>query len=98
MNAQPAPPRAVEGIELGLAVGGSRLRDAVAIEIPPDKRNSRGWPTMFVAGRIVGGDLYGDQIGVWVLGEDESAPAAPCHGINAVAREWSTWGVDVKPD
>lgn len=85
-------------VEAGLSVRSSRLRDAVVVEIPQSKRNDRGWPAIFIAGRITGEEFDGRQVGVWAAGtSSEGEATGPCMAIDSTAREWSEWGSAANP-
>lgn len=83
----------VETIAEGLTVtGGGELENAQALPVPDDARAGEGWPTRVVAARIVGSGMD-DVIGVWATGANEG-PIVP---VDAVAREFSSWGAAAQP-
>jgi hypothetical protein len=83
----------VASVAEGLKVRGAALADAFEVEIPPERRNDRGWPVAILAARIAGHDFDG-QVGAWAVGGDG---VGPIMALDSVAREWSSWGEAAQP-
>jgi hypothetical protein len=93
-DVQDARPEAVKAIAPGLKVSGARLENAVEIDVAEERRNDRGWPTSILAARIAGHDFDDRHVGAWAVGGDG---VGPIFAIDAVAREWSSWGEVAEP-
>lgn len=88
---EPASQAAADSVAEGLTVeGGGSLEDAVLVEIPPELRNDQDWPPFFLAARITGPGMGEGVIGVWAVGDRDGG--GPIFALNAMAREFSTWG------
>jgi len=82
----------LDNVARGLLADGGSLDHGVAIEIPPDKRNSKGWPSHFIAARISVAGESTDLVGAWAVAEiGESGPGA-IWAINETAVAHSDWG------
>jgi hypothetical protein len=85
---RPAGAKVVAAIETGLTVsGGGSLTDAKSVLTGSD-----GF-TQLIAARIVGTGLT-DTVGVWATGDT----GAPIVALDAYAKEFSDWGVDISPN
>jgi hypothetical protein len=95
MTARPANPDVAAALAEALKVQATSLGSSMLVEIPPARRNDRGWPTYIVAARLDGAEFTGDEVGTWAVGE---APDwGPIFALNETARAYSPWGEAAQP-
>lgn len=76
--------------ELLTVTGGGTLSNGVFVDVPPDGRNSEGWPPVIFAAQINGPGMGGDAHGAWAVDDEEIAGLFMA--VNSTAKEFTDYG------
>jgi hypothetical protein len=86
-------PELLARISRGVKVRGTTLVDARAVEVAPERRNTRGWPAFIVGARLSGPEFEDDSVGTWAIGHDGGTVFA----LNDDARAFTFWAEPARP-